>query len=322
MHCRPTEGPCQSVHKNVTVWTRSGRNWNGLASIDRDRAADYTESILEKAVKTMLWNAKNGWVPLKEGTMPYASFGHGPRTLIILPGLSDGLATVEGKALLLIGPYRPYLKDFTIYMFSRREPLPEGHSIRDMAADQAEALRALGIGRTCVLGVSEGGMIAQRLAIDHTELVEKLVLAVTVPCTNDVVRSCVPGWMDMARRGDHKALMIDTAERSYSPAHLKRYRKLYPLLGRVGRPRSYDRFLTNARAILSFDACEDLPRIACPTLILGGEEDRIVGPEASRLLAARIPNSALFMYPGLGHAAYEEAKDFYGRVFAFLREGA
>ena len=267
----------------------------------------------------MLWNAKNGRVDLKKGTMPYASFGHGERTLVILPGLSDGLATVAGKALLLAGPYRPYLNDFTIYMFSRREPLPQGHTIRDMAADQAEALKALGLDRVSVLGVSEGGMIAQYLAIDHPEKVEKLVLAVTAPCVNDVVRSCVPGWMDMARRGDHKALMIDTAEKSYSPAYLKKYRKLYPVLGLVGKPKSYDRFLVNARATLSFDARAELKKIPCPTLIIGGAEDHIVGPEASRELAEGIPGSQLYLYPGLGHAAYEEAGDFNQRVFAFLK---
>ena len=266
----------------------------------------------------MLWNAKNGRVALREGTMPYVSFGHGERKLVLLPGLSDGLATVAGKALLLAGPYRPYFRDFTIYMFSRKEPLPEGHSIRDMARDQAEALQALGLDRVSVLGVSEGGMVAQWLAVDHPELVEKLVLAVTAPCTNDVIRGCVPGWMDMARRVDHKALMIDTTEHSYSPAYLKKYRKLYPILGLVGKPRSYDRFLVNAQATLSFDAREALKNIPCPTLVIGGTEDRIVGVEASKELAERIPNSELYLYPGLGHAAYEEGSDFNARVSAFL----
>ncbi len=267
----------------------------------------------------MLWNAKNGRVDLNGRTMPYVSFGTGPKKLIILPGLSDGLATVEGKALLLAKPYAPYFHDFTVYMFSRIDPLLDGHSIRDMAADQGAALQALGIERADLLGVSEGGMIAQYLAIDHPELVEKLVLAVTAPCVNDVILSCVSNWMDMARRGDHKALMIDTAERSYSPTYLKKYRKMYPFLRFVGKPKTYDRFLANARAILSFDATADLPKIACPSLILGGEEDRIVGPEASRALADLIPNSTLHLYPGLGHAAYEEAKDFNERVFGFIR---
>ena len=267
----------------------------------------------------MLWNAKNGRVPLQEGTMSYVSFGRGSRALVVLPGLSDGLATVEGKALLLAGPYRAYLDDFTVYLFSRREPLPQGHTIRDMAADQAEAIRALGLSRVSVLGVSEGGMVAQYLAIDHGNMVDRLILAVTAPCASDLIRSCISGWMDMARRGDHKGLMIDTAEKSYSPERLKRYRKLYPLLGRVGKPKSYDRFLANANAILAFDAAGELSRIACPTLILGGEEDRIVGPEAARELAAAIPNSQLHVYPGLGHAVYEEAKDFNRRVFDFIR---
>ena len=43
-----------------------------------------------------------------------------------------------------------------------------------------------------------------------------------------------------------------------------------------------------------------------------------MGPEASRVMADGIPNSVLFLYPDLGHAAYEEAKDFNRRVFAFL----
>ena len=124
--------------------------------------------------------------------------------------------------------------------------------------------------------------------------------------------------MGMARAGDHKALMVDTAERSYSPAYLKRYRVAYPLLGLVGRPKTYDRFLANAEAILGFDALDELGRIACPTLVLAGEDDKIVGAAASTELHERIAGSQLFVYPGLGHAAYEEASDFNDRVFGFL----
>ena len=126
--------------------------------------------------------------------------------------------------------------------------------------------------------------------------------------------------MDMARRRDHKALMIDTAENSYSEAYLKKYRKIYPLLGSVGRPKSYERFLANAEAILSFDARDALKKIACPTLVIGGGEDRIVGPAAAGELHALIGQSELFVYPEYGHAAYEEAKDFNERVFRFLEE--
>ena len=267
----------------------------------------------------MLWNVKNRRVSVRGSSMCYASFGKGSRNLIILPGLSDGLATVAGKALLLAAPYRTFFQDYTIYMFSRKESMPlKGYSIRDMAFDQAMALRKLGLDKVSVLGVSEGGMIAQYLAVDYPGLVKKLVLAVTAPQVNDTIRNCVLKWIEMAERGDHRSLMIDTAERSYSDNYLKKYRKAYPFLGCIGRPRNYDRFLVNARAILDFNAVDELSSIACPTLILGGEADRIVGADASRELAEHISGSELFLYPNLGHAAYEEANDFNRRVLEFL----
>ena len=266
----------------------------------------------------MLWNAKTKEVTLGGTKMSYASFGHGEKAFVILPGLSDGLATVRGKALLLAAPYRKFFDRYTVYMFSRKDKLPEGYSIRDMAEDQAEAQRRLGREKVSVMGVSQGGMIAQLLAAEHPELVEKLVLAVTAPQVNERIRGCVSRWTGFAERGDHIKLMIDTAEASYSEDRLKKYRKIYPLLGKIGRPENYDRFLVNARAILEFDAVPVLEKIICPTLIIGGAEDQIVGVEASYELKDRIRNSELYIYEGLGHAAYEEAKDFNDRVLAFL----
>ena len=266
----------------------------------------------------MLWNARNGEAATGNTKMSYVSFGYGDRVLIILPGLSDGLATVRGKALLLAKPYTSFLDRFTIYMFSRKDEMASGYSIRDMAADQAEALERLGIRTASVMGVSQGGMIAQCLAIDHPALVERLVLAVTSPRVNQTIESCVSKWIGFAEQGNHKELMIDTAEKSYSEAYLKKYRKIYPIIGAIGKPKSYDRFLINARAVLDFDVYDELDRIACPTLIIGGDEDKTVGIRGSCELKERIADSRLHVYPGLGHAAYEEAKDFNQRVFQFL----
>ena len=250
----------------------------------------------------MLWNAKSECVSLDKARMDCVRFGSGGKNLIILPGLSDGLAGVRGKELLLAPPFRAFFERYTVWMFSRRDPLPSAFSIADMAADQAEALRVLGIERAAVMGVSQGGMIAQLFAADYPERTEALILAVTAPYANETVRACVTGWIRMAEKGDHKSLI----------------RKAYPLLGMLGKPKSYARFLTNARAILAFDARPALERIVCPTLILGGEEDRIVGAEASCELHRAIAGSELFLYPSLGHAAYEEAKDFNERVYRFL----
>lgn len=266
----------------------------------------------------MFWNAKNGEVALGNTKMSYVSFGRGKQTLILLPGLSDGLTTVKGKALLLAKPYTLFFDRYTVYMFSRKDDMPSAYSIREMANDQAAAMNMLGIDKACVLGVSQGGMIAQYLAIDHPELVEKLVLTVTAPATNDMLKAAVLKWIDYAKEGKHQELMIDTAEKSYSPAYLKRYRKLYPVIGLVGKPSNYDRFLVNCGAILGFDAFSELNKITCPALIIGGEIDQTVGVQASYDLRSQIADSELYVYTGLGHAAYEEAKDFYSRIYEFL----
>ncbi len=267
----------------------------------------------------MIWNAKNGCVHIGETNMNYVSFGHGSKAFIVLPGLSDGLLTVKGKALLLAKPYLKFFQDYTVYMFSRKNEMPEDYSIRDMAADQAKALKELRITKVSVMGVSQGGMIAQFLAIDYPKLVEKLVIAVSAPRVNEIIHNAVSAWMEIAVEGDHKSLMIDTAEKGYSGKYLKKYRKFYPVIGKIGKPRNYDRFLINAKAILGFDAYEELYKIICPTYIIGGDEDKTVGVKASYEMKEQIEHSELYIYKGLGHAAYEEAEDFYQRVYAFLK---
>ena len=105
----------------------------------------------------MIYNAKNGSVKIGDTSMDFVCGGSGEKKLIILPGLSEGLTTVKGKAIFLLYPYRKYFDRFTVYMFSRKKDMPKGYSIQEMAADQAAVMTALGIDKACVLGVSQGG---------------------------------------------------------------------------------------------------------------------------------------------------------------------
>lgn len=270
----------------------------------------------------MLWNAKNGTLSIDNTEIHYASFGYGDKKLILLPGLSDGLTTVKGKALLLAKFYRLFFKKYTVYMFSRKNDMPENYSIRDMAHDQAKAMKILGINKAAVVGVSQGGMIAQYLAIDYPDMVDKLVLVVTAPCSNDISEKCLKKWISFAVTGDYKALIIDTVEKSYLIQKLKKYRKIYPIIGFIGKPSNYDRFLINANAILHFNASHEIKTISCPTLIIGGEKDEIVGIQASYDMKEQIPNSVLYVYDKLGHASFAEANDFNQHIFNFLEEYA
>ena len=265
-------------------------------------------------------HAKNGCLRLTAGEMDYIRFGTGERPLVMLPGVGDGLKTVRGMALPFALLYRQLARDFTVFVFSRRRELPAHFTTREMASDLAAAMDALALPRAAVVGVSQGGMIAQWLAIDHPDMVEKLVLTVTLARPNDAVREAVGVWTEMAQRGDYRGILLDTAERSTSEKRLRQARLEYALLGSVGRPKSFARFLTQAESCVTHDAYDALPRIACPTLVIGGTDDRIVTGQASKEIAARIPGAALYLYEGLGHGLYEEAPDFLGRVAAFCRE--
>ena len=75
---------------------------------------------------------KNGYVTLGNTVMHYVAFGDGAKKLVVLPGLSDGLATVKGKAWILAGSYKKFWADYTVYMFSRKEDMPDGYSIKDI----------------------------------------------------------------------------------------------------------------------------------------------------------------------------------------------
>ena len=253
------------------------------------------------------------------GQMDYIRFGSGERVLIMLPGLGDGLRTVKGTALPMALLYRRFAKQFTVYAFSRREPLPEGSTTRDMAADQAKSMEALGIDRADILGVSMGGMIAQWLAIDHPERVGKLILTVTCPDQNPLLRESVQEWIDLAKRGDHGGFMDSNLRRIYSERYYRKNRWMTPLVGALTRPKSYERFYRQAEACLTHDALAELGGIRAETLVIGGERDLALGGEASKILAERIPGAKLKMYPDWGHGLYEEAGDFNDVVLAFLR---
>ncbi len=266
----------------------------------------------------MCFHAKNETFSLDGRTMDFIRFGDGEKVVVMIPGLSDGLRTVKGTAALMAFTYRALAKEHTVYMFSRVNELAEGCSTADMAEDLATVMERLGIAAANVIGVSQGGMIAQWLAIRHPALVHRLVLTVTAPRGNPLIGECIDRWVGMAGAGDYKGLLIDTAERTYTEAHLRKMRAVYPLMAQFGRPKDFSRFTRQALACKEHDAAAALGAIACPTLVIGAREDRIVGVHASEELAAGIPDSELYIYEGYGHGVYEEAKDWLGLVMAYL----
>lgn len=252
--------------------------------------------------------------------MHYVAFGQGTRPLVIIPGLGDGLQTVKGQGKRLATYYKAYAKDYRVYVLSRKERMEEGCTTRAMAADVKAAMEHLEIKPCCVMGISQGGMIAQYLAIDFPQAVSKLVIGVSTSRPNDTVEQVVSAWIKMAKAGDYRTLLEDTLQKTFTEKTFRRYKPLVPILTRIGKPTSFDRFIVQAKACLAHQSYEQLNRIQCPTLVIGGGRDSVVGENTSQEMAQQIGQAQLVLYPELGHGAYEEAENFNSQVMAFLRD--
>lgn len=266
----------------------------------------------------MLFNAMNGIVKIGSAEMDYIRFGTGERILIMLPGLGDSLRSMKGTALPMALMYREFAKKFTVYAFSRKNMLSKGYTTRDMARDQAEAMEQLGIEKADIFGVSMGGMIAQYLAIDYPEKVEKLILTVTSSRPNPLLEESIQEWVSFAKKGDHTAFMDSNLQRIYSEDYCRKNQWMVPFLGKLTKPKSYDRLYIQADACLTHDAYDQLHQIGAQTLVVGGEQDKALGGDASREIAAEISGAVLHMYSEWGHGLYEEAKDFNPLLLDFL----
>lgn len=268
----------------------------------------------------MIYHARSGSIKLDKTQMDYVAFGNGKKTMIVIPGLAEGLRTVKGAELPMALFYHEEAKEFTVYVLSRRSVMPVEFSTRDMAEDVYRAMQRLGILNAYVMGISLGGMIAQQLALAHSEVIKKLALVVTSSRPNSCSNQVIGSWMEMAKHGDGKAILVDTAERSYTESYLKKTKWLYQVAGNVNRPKNYERFITMAKACMTHDVYDALAQIQIPTLVVGGCEDQILSAEASREIAAQITQSRLIMYEGLGHGLYEESEEFHAVLLRFFNE--
>ncbi|MBQ3290766.1 MAG: alpha/beta hydrolase [Mogibacterium sp.] len=262
-------------------------------------------------------NARNENIQIGDTDCDYISFGNGRNVLIMLPGVGDGFKTAKGVAVPFALMYRKFAEHFKVYVFSRRNKMPEGFTTDDMADDISEIMEKLGIVSAHVFGVSQGGMISQKLAIRHPDKVRSLVLAVTASRANDVMREALGTWLEMADKDDYKGIMMDTAERSYTGSYRDRGKLINNFIA-LAKPKDYTRFRILCNSCLEHDAYDDLDKITCPTFIIGAGQDMVLGRGASIEMNEKIKGSELFIYEGYSHGVYEQAKDFNNRVLGFL----
>ena len=141
-------------------------------------------------------------VKLPSAEMPYFSFGSGENALVMLPGVFTKNLMTLSEAVKQA--FSEFTKDYTFYVFERQVPLSENCTIEQTAVLTADALDALGVENACVYGVSTGGMIAQSLAAQRGDLVQKLALISTAPYIEQDAAKAMGEIGELFKKGENE----------------------------------------------------------------------------------------------------------------------
>jgi pimeloyl-ACP methyl ester carboxylesterase len=200
------------------------------------------------------------------------------------------------------------------------------YSIPLFAEDTAALMKGLGLSSAHVLGVSMGGYIAQELAINYPEMVQRLILGCTGPGGS---RAILMSPERLAKFTANKGLSPEEILRKdmdiyFSEGFIQEKPEKIEEFVEISR-RYYqppESFLRQFAACQKHDTFERLNRITQSTLIMTGDDDPLIPPENSRILRERIPQARLEFFSAGRHCFFMEfASLFNQRTIAFLKDG-
>jgi pimeloyl-ACP methyl ester carboxylesterase len=245
----------------------------------------------------------------------------------------------EGEAVLLVqglgytregwGPTPALLaRRFRVLTFDNRgmgesDIAPPPYSIDELAADAVAVLDAAGLARAHVVGVSLGGFIAQQVALDYPDRVDRLVLGCTSPGGTSAFampERTVRAFEQFVELPPEEGLLL-LVKNAIADSNVEARPELVEEVYRYRLANRPDPGAWEAQALagMTFDAHVRLGDVRAPTLVLTGTEDAVVDPRNSELLAAAIPGARLDRIEGAGHLVFwEEAEQFAGAVSCFL----
>jgi pimeloyl-ACP methyl ester carboxylesterase len=240
----------------------------------------------------------------------------------------------EGAPVLLVhglgytrqgwGPLRDLLaRRYRVLSYDNRgigeSEIPPGpYSVAELAEDAVAVLEAAGAERAHVVGASLGGMVAQLLAAEQPERVQRLVLAGTTP--GGAGAYPLP-QQTLALMAEAPSLPPDVALRRFVENALAPGSPLVDevFAYRQRHPPDPAGWAAQAAAGAAWDADGRLGRIAAPTLVLAGTADAVVDPRNAQLLVDAIPGAKLELIDDAGHLPFwERAEEFTALVERFL----
>lgn len=259
----------------------------------------------------------------------YVDLGSGP-AVILVHGLSGNWMNWLENIPQLVREHRVIAVDLPGF---GRSPLPGSAITIGLYADVLIALmHRLGIETATFVGNSMGGQISAKLAIEHPELVDRLVLVSPAGVTIDVARNPQVLWV-LKTFGWLYSAGARTASLGSDPlsksAPLRRAllgvvcrypeRLPGPLVQRQIFGAGTAGFAPAVLAIGNCDLSDELERIEMPTQLIWGRNDRIIPSGDLRLWGRDIESSESVVYEDTGHVPmFERPARFNADVNAFL----
>lgn len=207
-------------------------------------------------------------------------------TLILLPGLACDAALWRDQAPALAGSGPLHITD----VHTRAATLPE----------MAAALLAEHPGPLALAGSSMGGMLALHAWRLAPERVRGLALL------GSSARADTPAQLELRRngiaqfeQGRMEELLAANLMFAFHPANAPALAGDY--LAMVRRAGSAQLIAQNRAVMAREDLRPELAHVACPTLVMVGEDDLLTPPECSEEIAAAVPDSRLQRLPDCGH---------------------
>jgi pimeloyl-ACP methyl ester carboxylesterase len=227
-----------------------------------------------------------------------ATTGNGP-PLVFLPGLGRGADLSRGIPRSMARSARAVAlgSGRTVHMINRPISMPRGTTIAHLAGWHGVALRERFGAPVDVLGTSGGGVTALQLAMDHPDVVRRLVISVAASRVSDRGRRELLRSVELERQGRSAAWIS-----SGLVAHgLLRVLTAAIYAVGTGEPRAPGEIVL-IEAVQEWDVTARLGEITAPTLVVGGTRDPLIPPEFAEATAHGIPNARLLLLRGRGHA--------------------
>jgi 3-oxoadipate enol-lactonase len=253
-------------------------------------------------------------------TLFYERHGDAGDPVLLVMGLGGSLDFWEFQTPVLARTHRVCVYD---NRGIGRSDKPAGpYDVRTLAGDAVAVMDACGFDRAHVVGLSMGGMIAQELAIRHSDRVGALVLAATYAKPDDDVKVTATTSALDPKTIDPKQLFKMMMGLVLSPEFIAREKAwLQALRERALATFVVEGFMAQLAATMSHDATAELHRIAAPTLVMKPAADQLIPPRASDELARLIPGSRLMTFEHGSHGFNVEQADKFNRaVLDFLAQ--